>query len=98
MVLSFMPFRSHSLVLLDELPLHNLQSANLLLLLAQLIVQQKPFLIQVLQRFTPSFVVDPLTSQRFKIFPASRYLRNSNSYRSSKALRLVPVSFDHALK
>ena len=49
--------RSLLLILPDQIPLDYLQSAHLLLLFLQLVVQHKAFLVQVLQCFLPCFTV-----------------------------------------
>ena len=54
------PTRPCPLILLNELPLHNLQPTHFLLHIFQLIIQHKLLLFQILQSCLPSFVVDLL--------------------------------------
>ena len=58
--LSCTPIRLCFLILLDKLPLHDLQPTHFLLHIFQLIIQHKLLLFQILQSFLPALVVDLL--------------------------------------
>ena len=63
--LSILPFP-------DKLPLHDLQPADILLLPAQLVVERKPFLVEMLHYRLPALVVDSFSV----ILPAGqRFIR-----------------------
>ena len=94
---SCIPIRLCLLVLLNELPLHDLQATHFLLHIFQLIVQHKALLVQILQSCLPALVVDLLAV----ILAAAQdrcaclYWRNSYSYFRSKPLRFASGSFSH---
>lgn len=59
--LSCIPIRLCPLVLLNELPLHDLEPTHFLLYIFHLIIQHKALLVQILQSCLPALVVDLLT-------------------------------------